>query len=96
MFEAADPDLGGHFAEEGVQLGEGSGVLLMHHRGFQFLQKHHYDGYLQSVFFGIVGNALIHRICTFTVLFTLLEFLKYDCEIMLSVFCNYKHMKITS
>jgi hypothetical protein len=39
VFEAADPDLGGHFAEEGVQLGKGGGVLLMHHRGFQFLYR---------------------------------------------------------
>ncbi len=37
VFEAADPDLGGHFAEKGVQLGEGGGVLLLHHRGFEFL-----------------------------------------------------------
>jgi hypothetical protein len=64
VFEAADPDLGGHFAEEGVQLGEGGGVLLMHHRGFEFLQKHRYNGYLY-MYFGIVRNALIHRICTF-------------------------------
>jgi hypothetical protein len=58
VFEAADPDLGGHFAEESVQLGEGGGVLLMHHRGFEFLQKHRYNGYLH-VFWYCISPILL-------------------------------------